>query len=100
MSPDRLDGLPGWSESGPASLTLAAGPDSLPELFRDNTPLRHIDAPPLPKGEPLIVHCGHADRSTVAISLLQQHGFEQLTLLYGGFSAWQAAGYPIERDRE
>jgi hydroxyacylglutathione hydrolase len=55
---------------------------------------------PLPKEEPLVVHCGHADRSTVAISLLQQRGYEHLTLLYGGFSAWQAAGYPVERDHK
>jgi hydroxyacylglutathione hydrolase len=55
---------------------------------------------PLPKEEPLVVHCGHADRSTVALSLLQQRGYDHLTLLYGGFSAWQAAGYPVERDHE
>jgi hydroxyacylglutathione hydrolase len=59
-----------------------------------------VAEPLLPRDEPLIVHCGHADRSTVAISLLQRHGFEQLSLLYGGFSAWQAAGYPVERNRE
>jgi len=55
---------------------------------------------PLSKEEPLVVHCGHADRSTVAISLLQQRGYANLALLYGGFSAWQAAGYPVERDLE
>ena len=55
---------------------------------------------PLPKEEPLVVHCGHADRSTVAISLLQQRGHDHLMLLYGGFSTWQAAGYPVERDHE
>ncbi len=51
---------------------------------------------PLPKDEPLVVHCGHADRSTVAISLLQRSGYGNLALLYGGFSAWMVAGYPIE----
>jgi hydroxyacylglutathione hydrolase len=55
---------------------------------------------PLPKDEPLVVHCGHADRSTVAISLLQRRGYDNLALLYGGFSAWLAAGYPVERDLE
>jgi hydroxyacylglutathione hydrolase len=51
---------------------------------------------PLPKDEPLVVHCAHADRSTVAVSLLQRRGYGNLTLLYGGFSAWQAAGYPVQ----
>ena len=61
--------------------------------------LRAADLP-LPKEEPLVVHCGHADRSTVAISLLQRRGYGNLALLYGGFSAWQAAGYPVECDHE
>jgi hydroxyacylglutathione hydrolase len=68
---------------------------------------RHVEGgrlrggePPLPKDEPLVVHCGHADRSTVAISLLQRRGYDNLTLLYGGFSAWVAAGYPVEHDHE
>jgi hydroxyacylglutathione hydrolase len=66
---------------------------------------RHVEggqlrngALPLAKDEPLVVHCGHADRSTVAISLLQQRGYHHPTLLFGGMSSWQAAGYPVERD--
>jgi hydroxyacylglutathione hydrolase len=63
---------------------------------------RHVEggqlrdgALPLAKDEPLVVHCGHADRSTVAVSLLQQRGYDHLSLLFGGMSAWQAAGYPV-----
>jgi hydroxyacylglutathione hydrolase len=55
---------------------------------------------PLPKEEPLVVHCGHADRSTVAISLLQRRGYGDLALLDGGFSAWVAAGYPVKQGPE
>jgi hydroxyacylglutathione hydrolase len=55
------------------------------------------DAPTLPKDAPTVVHCGHADRSTVAISLLHRRGYDNLSLLYGGMSAWLAAGYPVER---
>jgi hydroxyacylglutathione hydrolase len=65
---------------------------------------RHIDAgalavvpPDVARDEPIVVHCGHADRSTVAISLLARQGFRSLALLEGGFSGWQAAGYPTER---
>jgi hydroxyacylglutathione hydrolase len=54
----------------------------------------------LPKDERLVVHCGHADRSTIAVSILQQRGFDRLSLLDGGFSAWQAAGYPVVQERE
>ncbi len=53
---------------------------------------------PLPKEEPLVVHCGHADRSTVALSLLKRQGFQDLRLLFGGFGAWQEAGYPVTRE--
>jgi hydroxyacylglutathione hydrolase len=67
----------------------------------------HLDAgqlpmsqPTVPRDEPLIVHCGHADRSTVGISLLERWGYRNLMLLDGGFSGWQAAAYPIVRDDE
>ena len=53
---------------------------------------------PIAKEEPLVVHCGHSDRSTVAISVLERRGYRDVRLMYGGMSAWQAAGYPVERD--
>ena len=62
----------------------------------------HIEAGRLPVGElpvpedgPVVVHCGHADRSTVSISVLERRGYRHLTLLDGGFSSWQAAGYEV-----
>jgi hydroxyacylglutathione hydrolase len=55
---------------------------------------------PLPKDDPVVVHCGHADRSTVGISVLERRGYRNLTLLAGGFSGWQAAGYEVEQDHE
>lgn len=55
---------------------------------------------PLNRDERVVVHCGHADRSTVALSVLERRGYHNLALLYGGFSAWQAAGYAVERDHE
>lgn len=50
---------------------------------------------PIPREEPLVVHCGHSARSTVAISLLEQRGYQDVRLLHGGFSAWEKAGYPV-----
>jgi hydroxyacylglutathione hydrolase len=56
-----------------------------------------LSLPPASRDEPLIVHCAHADRSTVAISLLERGGYQDLALLDKGYSGWQAAGYPIVR---
>ncbi|MBI5031891.1 MAG: MBL fold metallo-hydrolase [Chloroflexi bacterium] len=53
---------------------------------------------PIAKDEPLVVHCGHSDRSTVAISVLERRGYRNVRLMHGGFSAWESAGYPIVRD--
>jgi hydroxyacylglutathione hydrolase len=60
----------------------------------------HIEAGKLPYGNlPLsrddlkVVHCGHSDRSTVGISILERRGYRNLVLLKGGFSGWQAAGF-------
>jgi hydroxyacylglutathione hydrolase len=54
---------------------------------------------PLPKDQLAVVHCGHADRSTVGISVLERRGFRNLALLEGGFGAWSSSGYPVEVDR-
>ncbi len=52
---------------------------------------------PIARDEPLVVHCGHGDRSTVAISILERRRYRDLRLMYGGFSAWASAGYPTTR---
>lgn len=52
---------------------------------------------PLPADQLTVVHCGHADRSTVGISLLEQRGYRNLVLLEGGMSAWNSAGYPTDQ---
>ena len=67
----------------------------------------HFDAGKLPVSQPsvsknkrVIVHCGHEDRSTVGLSLLERWGYQDLVLLDGGYSHWQAAAYPIAKDDE
>ncbi|MFQ5856827.1 MAG: rhodanese-like domain-containing protein [Anaerolineae bacterium] len=54
----------------------------------------------LSQDDPVVVHCGHADRSTVGISVLERRGYRNLMLLDGGFSAWEAVGYEVARDHE
>lgn len=44
----------------------------------------------LPTDEPIIAHCAGGYRSAIAMSLLEQAGFENAEDLIGGFKAWQA----------
>lgn len=46
---------------------------------------------------PVAVTCGSGYRSSVAASLLQQHGRREVLNVLGGMSAWTSAGYPLEQ---
>jgi hydroxyacylglutathione hydrolase len=54
-----------------------------------NMPLGSISktAGAVPVGEPVIAYCGHGERSTTAISLLEREGVEAVNL-EGGFADW------------
>ena len=52
---------------------------------------------PIPEERLTIVHCAHANRSTVSISVLKQRGYKNIALLRGGFFAWQTSGYPVTK---
>jgi len=43
--------------------------------------------------KPVAVLCNTAHRSSLAASILKQHGFINLSVVSGGMTAWQAAGY-------
>jgi rhodanese-related sulfurtransferase len=60
-------------------------------------PLSHLAerARELPADRPLLVHCAGGYRSSIAVSLLQQRGFNQVSELAGGLAAWEAAGLPL-----
>jgi glyoxylase-like metal-dependent hydrolase (beta-lactamase superfamily II)/rhodanese-related sulfurtransferase len=49
----------------------------------------------LDKSKPYLVHCGGGYRSMTAISLMKQHGFKNVTNVYGGFNAILNAGVEI-----
>jgi glyoxylase-like metal-dependent hydrolase (beta-lactamase superfamily II) len=51
----------------------------------------------LPIGRPLLVYCGHGERSATGLSLLARMGMGPLYNLDGGFDDWSAAGLPVER---
>ena len=50
----------------------------------------------LPKDKPVLVHCERGGRSTAALDVLREAGFERIVHLDGGMSAWREAGLPIE----
>lgn len=49
----------------------------------------------LPRDVPIATYCGHEQRSATALSVLERHGYTNLHLMAGGWSAWQKAGYPV-----
>jgi rhodanese-related sulfurtransferase/glyoxylase-like metal-dependent hydrolase (beta-lactamase superfamily II) len=58
-----------------------------------NIPLQHLRQrlQEVPSNRPLVVHCGSGYRSSIAASILVQHGFTQVTDLVGGMGAWEAS---------
>jgi len=43
--------------------------------------------------QPLALICASGQRSSIACSLLQKHGFTQLFNVVGGMDAWEQAGF-------
>jgi glyoxylase-like metal-dependent hydrolase (beta-lactamase superfamily II)/rhodanese-related sulfurtransferase len=62
-------------------------------------PLTHLSErlEELAPDRPVLVHCAGGYRSSVAASLLQRHGFRDVSEIAGGLAAWEAAGLPIEK---
>lgn len=59
-------------------------------------PLNHLSerARELPRNRALLVHCAGGYRSSIAASLLQKSGFDQVCEIAGGLAAWEAAKLP------
>lgn len=53
----------------------------------------------LPEDRPVVVHCQRGNRSTVAVSLLEQKGFKNVYALEAGYQAWVESGFEIEQNR-
>ena len=63
-------------------------------------PLNHLGErlSELPADRPLIVYCAGGYRSSIAASLLQRHGFAEVSEIAGGIAAWESANLPVEAD--
>jgi rhodanese-related sulfurtransferase len=61
-------------------------------------PLNHLEdnLSQIPKDRNLLVHCAGGYRSSIAASLLQRHGFERVSEIAGGITAWEAAKLPTK----
>ncbi len=92
-------------EHGKASIILDVRSDAewhaghLPGAIHIEAGRLPFDPLPLPQDELKVVHCGHSDRSTVGISVLEQRGYRNMVLLKGGYSVWQTAGFEIVREK-
>ncbi|MGB0908890.1 MAG: MBL fold metallo-hydrolase [Nitrospirales bacterium] len=56
-----------------------------------NIPLQKLEQhlQEIPKDHPVVVHCASGYRSSIAVSLLERHGFTNIQDLVGGFEAWE-----------
>jgi glyoxylase-like metal-dependent hydrolase (beta-lactamase superfamily II)/rhodanese-related sulfurtransferase len=61
-------------------------------------PLNHLEERlgDLPADRPLVVYCAGGYRSSIAASLLQRHGFADVSEIAGGITAWESANLPVE----
>jgi len=62
-----------------------------------NIPLNHLQEriAEVPRDRRIAVHCAGGYRSSVAASILHQHGITNLIELAGGLAAWEAAKLPV-----
>lgn len=50
----------------------------------------------IPRDQPIAVVCGSGYRASIASSLLERAGLDDISNVIGGMSAWKAAGLPTE----
>ena len=62
-----------------------------------NIPLNHLQdrIGEVPRDRRVAVYCAGGYRSSIAVSILHQHGITNLIEIAGGLAAWQAAGLPV-----
>jgi rhodanese-related sulfurtransferase len=62
-----------------------------------NVPLNHLQERigEVPRDRRIAVHCAGGYRSSIAVSILHQHGITNLIEIAGGLAAWEAAGLPV-----
>lgn len=54
----------------------------------------------LPTHQPIALLCRSGQRSSLAASLLQKHGFHSVMNIRGGIQAWKQAGLPLRQEND
>jgi hydroxyacylglutathione hydrolase len=92
------------SPSPPIVIDLRTAAERAPMHIAGSThvPLSRLleRLPTLPADRALLLHCAGGYRSSIAASVLEGRGFERVSELAGGISAWEQAGLPVEADSE
>jgi rhodanese-related sulfurtransferase len=62
-----------------------------------NIPLNHLQEriAEIPRDRRIAVHCAGGYRSSIAVSILHQHGITHLIEIAGGLAAWDAVQLPV-----
>jgi hydroxyacylglutathione hydrolase len=45
----------------------------------------------------VVIYCDSGFKTSIAASILNMHGYKNVTIVLGGMAAWKNAGYPLER---
>jgi hydroxyacylglutathione hydrolase len=63
-----------------------------------SVPLNHLveNLAKIPRGRALLVYCAGGYRSSIAASLLQRGGFNQVSEIAGGIVSWETAKLPVQ----
>jgi rhodanese-related sulfurtransferase len=69
-------------------------PRGMLEFYADPTSPYH--RPEFDPDRRIILHCAAGGRSAMSADVLQRMGYGRIAHLDGGFTAWKAAGQPIE----
>ncbi len=98
VAADRVAGAP--PERAPVLVDVRAPAERQQKRIAGSVgmPLNHLGERlgELPTDRPLLVYCAGGYRSSIAASLLQRHGFPQVSEIAGGITAWDAGGLPVE----
>jgi hydroxyacylglutathione hydrolase len=99
IAPDALEEELGRSPAGrPLVLDVRSPREWAAEHIEGgvNVPLNHLaehlgELTVAAGGRRIVVHCASGYRSSIAASILKQHGFPDVAELAGGFNAWKSA---------
>lgn len=69
-------------------------PRGMLEFRADPTSPYHQES--IDRSKRIILHCASGGRSALAANTLQTMGYSDVAHLDGGFTAWKAAGKPVE----